>query len=469
MFHLKRKMLFSILLVLSLPLYLHAQYATGQIGFHLSAGAVKLIGGEIDQSIINPLAAFDFSLTLNEHMDIRAGIDMAWVRPRSAHSHFQQRIDAPFRTYLYPWSITLKYRFFEHSLWTPYLTIGAGMTHWNLRDVSGGDKWFPVPQSGESIHGSQMHATALFGMGFSFFLNKTISIGIDGRYGHMLRQILDMSGTGDANNGVISCRIFVGIHFKGKHDRDNDGILDKYDLDPEHAEDIDGFQDSDGKPDYDNDNDGIPDLMDKAPNQPEDIDGFEDEDGAPDLDNDKDGVPDVYDMAPLLAEDVDGFQDNDGVPDLDNDKDGIPDIDDPHPNIHEDKFLIQVEKEEATVTPVLPDIHHPLILKNVRFESGKALLTTEAELALETTAISLKAYPEVQIEIKGYTDSTGDAMKNLHLSQRRAESVMTYLIDNGIAQSRLKAVGYGEAIPIASNETPEGRALNRRIELIRID
>jgi len=76
----------------------------------------------------------------------------------------------------------------------------------------------------------------------------------------------------------------------------------------------------------------------------------------------------------------------------------------------------------------------------------------------------LKQYSNTRVEIRRYTDSVGDATHNLRLSQRRATSVMFYLINKGISPERLSAKGYGETIPVADNLTKEGRARNRRIE-----
>jgi OOP family OmpA-OmpF porin len=75
----------------------------------------------------------------------------------------------------------------------------------------------------------------------------------------------------------------------------------------------------------------------------------------------------------------------------------------------------------------------------------------------------------VEVEIAGYADSSGSEAFNMQLTQRRAESVRRYLIAGGIESYRLVAKGYGEADPIASNDTPEGRAKNRRVELHGLD
>ncbi len=113
-----------------------------------------------------------------------------------------------------------------------------------------------------------------------------------------------------------------------KGDSDGDAVANGKDLAPDEPEDKDGFEDDDGRPDPDNDGDGSLDGDDKAPNDAEDRDTFEDADGVPDPDNDQDGVLDISDTAPTEPEDKDGFQDGDGAPDPDNDGDGVLDAKD---------------------------------------------------------------------------------------------------------------------------------------------
>jgi len=250
-------------------------------------------------------------------------------------------------------------------------------------------------------------------------------------------------------------------------DNDGDGIPDVEDKCPDLAEDKDNFEDDDGCPDLDNDQDGIKDVDDKCPNEPEDFDGDLDEDGCPDLvkDSDNDGITDDVDRCPLQAEDLDGFQDDDGCPDLDNDLDGIPDSEDNCPNAPE-TFNGYMDDDGC---PDEKPIEKQFILKGVHFESGSAALTPDSYPILDEVVRSLLAYPEVRVEIRGYTDSVGSASYNLNLSQRRADSVKQYLVNAGIDPSRLIAKGYGEADPVASNATPAGRAENRRIEFHRLN
>ena len=252
---------------------------------------------------------------------------------------------------------------------------------------------------------------------------------------------------------------------EGKRDRDGDGIVDMIDKCPNDPEDKDGFEDADGCPDPDNDRDGILDNVDKCPNDPEDLDGFEDEDGCPDPDNDKDGVLDAVDKCPLQPEDIDNFEDADGCPDPDNDQDRIADAQDQCPNQPEDYDGDQDQDG-------CPDIYKNIIVRDDRIElkqtvyfaTGRDTILSKSYPLLNEVALALRDNPTFTVSIEGHTDSQGAANVNQTLSQKRAEAVRRYLIDQGIAPTRLQAVGYGEDRPIEDNRTAEGRAANRRVE-----
>ena len=100
----------------------------------------------------------------------------------------------------------------------------------------------------------------------------------------------------------------------------------------------------------------------------------------------------------------------------------------------------------------------------INFETGKAVISPTSYELLNNIASAVKRCPEVVYEIGGHTDSTGNAAFNLKLSERRASSVVDYLVSAGLPAEQLKATGYGADRPIASNETEEGRSNNRRIE-----
>jgi OmpA-OmpF porin, OOP family len=114
--------------------------------------------------------------------------------------------------------------------------------------------------------------------------------------------------------------------------------------------------------------------------------------------------------------------------------------------------------------PAPPAPKGEIRLQGVTFATNSADLISESYGVLNTTAASLQPYPNLVIEVRGYTDSTGSVAYNLKLSQRRAESVMQYLQQHGLA-NQMTAKGYGKEDPIADNSTPEGRLANRRVTL----
>jgi len=105
-------------------------------------------------------------------------------------------------------------------------------------------------------------------------------------------------------------------------------------------------------------------------------------------------------------------------------------------------------------------------LEGIHFEFDKATLKPEAKVVLNEAAALLNKHEKVVVEIAGHTDSTGPEDYNQGLSERRAEAVEDYLTSNGVNASRLSSRGYGESRPVASNDTKEGRAENRRVEMI---
>ncbi|MDY7229133.1 Ig-like domain-containing protein [Hyalangium rubrum] len=328
---------------------------------------------------------------------------------------------------------------------------------------------------------------------------------------HFNKSVLATLGLGRGltlGYGMPAIRVFSGVSWTAEapppvihKDSDNDGLLDEEDTCPNEPEDRDGFQDEDGCPDLDNDQDGIPDTADKCPNEPEDKDGFQDEDGCPDPDNDQDGLADAADKCPLEAEDKDGFQDADGCPDPDNDQDGLADTADKCPLKPEDKDGFQDEDgcpdpdndrdgvadaddqcpEEAEVingvedTDGCPDVgetkvkvtgNRITIKEKVYFATNKDVVLARSFPLLQQVGLVLKANPQLtKVRIEGHTDDRADDAFNLDLSQRRAGSVLKYLVEQAnIDPERLEAVGYGETQPVDTNKTEQGRENNRRVQ-----
>jgi len=141
------------------------------------------------------------------------------------------------------------------------------------------------------------------------------------------------------------------------------------------------------------------------------------------------------------------------MPEKDSDGDGVLDRNDDCPGTPRGTPV------DARGCPEIPD------LQGVNFEFDKADLTAEGKSILDRGAAMLESNPSVRVEIVGHTDSRGSDEYNQGLSDRRAESVRAYLESKGIAANRLSASGRGESAPVASNDTDEGRAQNRRVEL----
>jgi len=112
----------------------------------------------------------------------------------------------------------------------------------------------------------------------------------------------------------------------------------------------------------------------------------------------------------------------------------------------------------------LPTLNDALALDPITFETSSSVITADGVTVLEQAVTFLTENPDVQIAIEGHTDSQGGEASNQTLSEARANSVRDFLIGRGIAADRLEAAGFGEANPIAPNDTADGRAQNRRIE-----
>jgi OOP family OmpA-OmpF porin len=103
---------------------------------------------------------------------------------------------------------------------------------------------------------------------------------------------------------------------------------------------------------------------------------------------------------------------------------------------------------------------------DIQYEINRNTVQRESEEKIDKVAIFMRKYPDTTAVIEGHTDEVGTSADNMKLSQRRADSVVSYLVGHGIARSRLKAVGFGETRPVADNKTEVGRRLNRRVDAI---
>jgi len=274
----------------------------------------------------------------------------------------------------------------------------------------------------------------------------------------------------------------------GPMDSDRDGLADGEDDCPAAPEDIDDWADGDGCPDPDDDMDGIPDTADACPRYSEDLDGFEDADGCPEIDNDGDGLLDAEDACPdevgaaatggCPDADSDGVADAlDDCPDrwgsaaafgcLDRDGDRVPDTRDACPDAAAD-FRADPRRSDGCPSLAFLSEMRIIIVETVHFATGLAAIEERSHPLLMDVARVVKENPDLTlVEISGHTDATGPDDFNLKLSLRRATAVRAFLIERGgIDPERLLVAGYGEALPVESNLSDDGRGRNRRVEFL---
>lgn len=255
--------------------------------------------------------------------------------------------------------------------------------------------------------------------------------------------------------GVVALSVLLGAcrsygPLRGM-DRDLDGIADSADRCPLSipgaAVDAQGCE-------ADRDGDGIGDLLDRCPATPEGA--LVDLVGCP-VDNDCDGVPDHQDRCPRsrLGAQVDergcaGGNGNGACPD--EDADGVCDLRDACPGTPPGVAVNERGCDR-------------IALDGVNFERDRSELTLMARRRLDEILPGLRQRQFQRLTVVGHTDSRRTEEYNKQLSEARAEAVRDYLISQGIAPERIGARGDGESQPIASNDTDEGRAQNRRVEL----
>ncbi|HEY6913589.1 MAG TPA: DUF5723 family protein, partial [Paludibacter sp.] len=241
-------------------------------------------------------------------------------------------------------------------------------------------------------------------------------------------------------------------------DTDGDGVADYKDKCPETPVAARTMVDSVGCP-LDTDLDYVPDYLDLCPNTPAEARAFVDKNGCT-LDTDGDGVPDYLDKCPGTPVEARGAVDQNGCP-RDTDGDGVLDYQDNCPKIPgtvSNKGCPEIKKEIKKL--------FQKALQGIQFETGKYIIKPVSFQILNQIAAVLVANPTYLIEVQGHTDNVGKPAANMTLSENRANAVKEYLIKKGVAATRMTSHGYGDTMPVASNKTTKGKALNRRVEFV---
>jgi outer membrane protein OmpA-like peptidoglycan-associated protein len=299
-----------------------------------------------------------------------------------------------------------------------------------------------------------------FGLSYKFADKFSAELNLNRKvYSKQLSDILNKDGIYGASSNEVT--LGLSYHF-GSTDTDGDGIKDSKDACPNDA----GPENLNGCPD--DDNDGIINKDDACPEQaglaafngcPDtDKDGITDkEDACPEVfgdaafggcpDSDGDGIINSEDTCPNQA----GESDNNGCPWSDSDSDGVLDKDDNCPN------------EAGSIdNSGCPDVK--LDGFSLKFDTDKAELSDRVKEELAAVYSKLSSNPTVSVVVEGHADETGSEGYNQTLSEKRASSVVEYLIQLGVSADRLSTKGYGETTPLTDNKTSEGRAANRRVE-----
>ncbi len=388
--------------------------------------------------------------------------------------------------------------------------------------AGGGEAIFANPRdSFDNLVGksSQTSLGIPVGGGLSLKLSERTNLDFRGLYHIVLSDKLDAVSAGSDDNYVTGT---VGLTwvFKQNKDIDNDGLFTKDEktrgTNPEVADtDGDGLSDGDEVLVHntdplaaDSDNDGLADGIELSthgtdPNKADTdadalSDGAEvskhgtnplvadsDEDGLDDgsevnthstnpanPDTDADGLTDAdelrqYNTKPTVADsDADGLSDGQEINQhktdplvADSDGGSVADGDEvargTNPMMSGDDVILEIKEAGA-----------PIVLDGVVFGSGSSKLSDQSKDILVKALNTMKAYPEMNVEIHGFTDNTGRRQSNVRLSEARAASVKAYLVSQGVAAGRVTARGFGPEKPIAPNSSKEGRQQNRRIEFM---
>ncbi len=348
--------------------------------------------------------------------------------------------------------LNLRFKFYNGSILSetasvqPYLFGGPGYLWDNLQDglnfnVGIGSKFPLSPNT-------------------SLYLEAGYMNGIEGqRYVNGVQQ--------NVTDNFIKVNGIIEFAFGAAKDSDGDGVSDKKDKCPDTPPGV--KVDENGCP-LDRDGDGVPDYKDDCPDEPGDpkFNGCPDKDGdgipdkdddCPDVpglakfkgcpDSDGDGVPDPKDLCPDTPKGCP--VDVNGCP-LDSDGDGVIDCEDKCPT-----------EQGPASNQGCPD-WQTLTIPNILFDFDKATLRPEGKDELDKLVDQLQASKEYEIEVGGHTDSTGPEGYNMGLSEKRAQTVVKYLLTKGVNNAYVSSNYYGESKPKVENNNRANRQLNRRVE-----
>ncbi len=405
--------------------------------------------GELFEDFFNIADHWNFGIpSISLSRNIKGGLSIGLEASLNKIKKIEGQTDSDFS--YYSAGGYLKNSFLLDKKISPFFNLGFGYTSF---DLSKSDKL--------NLFSKNLHKTYSLGLGFDFNLSEKVGISVNSSYKNPYE-----------NYGIKHFSHHLGFFYSfGIPDSDKDGIPDDRDSCPEDP----GLKEFNGCPD--SDSDGVPDNKDSCPEEF----GLIELDGCPDSDGD--GLSDKDDKCPEIA----GIIEMDGCPD--SDLDGVSDDEDECPNVNGDplnngcpwpdsdddgildKDDLCPEEKGNLINNGCPELSNEVIQTlnelgtkiNFMAESDR-IIGRKAMNALKEIKDLLDNNPDGNLIIEGYASSEGDEIYNRKLSERRAKSVMDYLINLGVNPDRLQVNAFGEDNPIGDNETIYGRSINRRVQ-----
>ena len=405
--------------------------------------------GELFEDFFNVTDHWNFGIpSISLSRNIKGGLSVGLEGTLNKIKKIEGQLDSDFSYYSAGGYI--KNSFLKDKKISPFLNLGFGYTSF---DLSKSEK---LNLFSKNLHktysvglGIDINFSDKFGITFnSSFKNPYENYGIKHFSNHI--GMFYSFGIPDSDKDGIpddkdSCPDDPGLkELNGCPDSDGDGVADNKDSCPE----VFGLIEMDGCPD--SDGDGLSDKDDQCPEIP----GIIDMKGCPD--SDLDGITDENDECPNLA----GDSLNNGCPWPDSDSDGILDKDDLCPDEKGNSINNGCPELSNEIIQTLNELGTKI---NFMAESEK-IIGKKAINALKEIKDLLDNNPNGNLIIEGYASSEGDEIYNQKLSERRAKSVMNYLIELGVNPDRLEINAFGEDNPIGNNETIIGRSKNRRVQ-----
>ncbi len=378
--------------------------------------------------------------------------------------------------------LDMDYRLRKTGLFQPKLTTGLGYLIWRYFDPAGDTVIQTVGSKGNTVDFSAAELFLSSGLGMEIRAARRVILDVCASFDYLTGIGTDFSDATNDNRSRAVMRIGIKAALRfgsearkqpqlpvwptqesweepekprretAERDSDGDGIIDRKDDCPNTP--LGAVVDNSGCP-GDSDSDGILDGLDDCPATPKAAAGYIDVFGCP-IDTDYDGVPDYRDHCregPAGA-----MVDSIGCP-VDSDGDGVYDGLDDCPGT---RAGIEVDERGCIDISFL----HEAMIVNIDYLPGSFEVDERTKRRMQPLIEKLRILSDVRIKILGYTDNIGPAEANQILSQKRADRMRDWLESQGINRDRMETSGRGEINFIASNQTADGRAKNRRIELI---